>query len=93
MPERTRRLHDQLGELLGQLRGVDDADAVRGDVPELEAVQAELARILEEPAEPVTPGSPLAERLRAMLEGFEERHPKLTMITGRIADSLSDLGL
>ncbi|MDP6979962.1 MAG: DUF4404 family protein [Myxococcota bacterium] len=80
-----------MGQLLGELRNVDDADAVRSDVPELEEVQAELARILEEPAAP--PTSAVVERLRAALERFEERHPKLTMFTGRIADSLSDLGL
>ncbi len=87
MPERTRKLHDQLGELLNELRSVDDADAVRGDVPELEELQQELGRILEEP-----PTSALTDRLRAALERFEERHPKLTMLTGRIADTLSDMG-
>lgn len=88
MPERTRKLHAQLGKLLGELQDVDDADDVRGDVPELEAVQAELERILEEPPPPA-----LTDQLRAALERFEERHPKLTLLTGRIADTLSEMGL
>jgi len=90
MPQRTQRLHDQLGTLLDDLREVDDAETVRSDVPELEALQAELARILEEPA---PPSSALVDRLRAALERFETRHPKLTLLTGRLADSLSDLGV
>lgn len=32
-------------------------------------------------------------RLRETLEDFEEDHPRLTALVGRVADSLSDLGI
>ncbi len=35
----------------------------------------------------------LIERLNDALERFEGSHPRLTQIVGRIADSLSDLGI
>jgi hypothetical protein len=32
-------------------------------------------------------------RLRAAIEGFEDRHPRLTEVVGRVADSLSEMGI
>jgi len=90
MPHRTARLHEHVGELLGELRGVENAHEVRDELIELEAVQAELGRIL---ADNEPPGSAPIERLRRALAQFEDRHPNLTLLSGRVADALSDLGL
>ena len=35
----------------------------------------------------------LRDRLTATLDKFEESHPRLTEIVGRVADALSDLGI
>lgn len=87
-PERTRKLHDAVTALVDRLRSeeeeVDDA------LPELEQLHAELGELLE--AQSATPHS-LGERLRATLDRFESRHPRTTMMIGRIADALSEAGL
>lgn len=65
--------------------------------PESRHLLAELASDIEallaqERAEPAA-GGPLAERLRAATERFEESHPDLTAVVGRLADLLANLGI
>jgi hypothetical protein len=38
-------------------------------------------------------GQPLADRLRTAAQRFEQTHPKLTAVVGRVADALANLGI
>ena len=87
-PERTRQLREAVSDLVAQLRS--DDEGIDGALPELERLHDELEGLLAEQAPP--PAS-LGERLRATLDRFESRHPRTTMMVGRIADSLSEMGL
>jgi len=68
----------------------DDLDSEVRD--ELRQAAAEIQAALGSPDERELSDS-LAQRLRGGLERFEETHPRLTAIVGRIADALSDLGI
>ncbi len=93
MPERTRRLHETLSALLEQLRSEDLRDEhLEQDLPELERVHSEISRILSEDEPQALPES-LGERVRESARAFEERHPQLTMLTGRVMDALAEMGL
>jgi hypothetical protein len=58
---------------------------------ELRAAASEIEAALGDG--PATLSGSLRERLRVAVEQFEESHPRLTSIVGRIADALSDLGI
>ena len=57
-----------------------------------EEIRAALDENGSPAAEDASEGS-LVDQLNAALERFEGSHPRLTGIVGRIADSLSDLGI
>ena len=93
MPERTRRLHETLSRLLEQLRSADlDDEQLEKDLPELESVHSEISRILSEETPQDLPES-LGERVRESARAFEERHPQLTMLMGRVMEALNEMGL
>lgn len=61
--------------------------------------RARLNRVLDEASQVIDPDVPdpeseesLSDELRDFVEGFEESHPKLAIIVGRVMDSLSQLG-
>ncbi len=63
------------------------------DRSQLESVLGEVSRILEtESPEPSGEGTSF-ESLPTLVERFETTHPKLASVLGRIADSLSQLGI
>ncbi|MBW2269999.1 MAG: DUF4404 family protein [Deltaproteobacteria bacterium] len=82
-------LSDELEHLHRELSEAPSLDA------EARALLAELAadieRLLAEDAPEST--GPLADRLSAATERFEETHPKLTAVIGRLADALANLGI
>ena len=87
MPQRA--LRDELEHLHRELSESPSLD------PEARALLAEVAadieRLLADDAG--GSGAPLADRLRAATERFEETHPKLTTVVGRLADALANLGI
>jgi hypothetical protein len=88
-PERTRKLHEAVAGLLARLRE-DDEGVPEAALPDLERLHDELAELIEE-QKPAEAG--LADQLRETLERFESEHPRTTMMVGRIADALSEMGL
>ncbi|MEE2663284.1 MAG: DUF4404 family protein [Myxococcota bacterium] len=87
-PDRTRKLHEAVSALVERLRS--DEEGIDRALPELEQLHEELGGLLEQAA---APPSSLGKRLRATLDRFESRHPRTTMMVGRIAESLSEMGL
>ena len=87
-PERTRQLHRAVSDLLDGIRSGDEE--LPESMPELERLHAELGDLLAEQAPPT---ETLGAQLRAALDRFEARHPRTTMMVGRIADALSEMGL
>ena len=86
---------DQLREFIQHLR-----DELAGGDPlssedraRLEGVLGEVSKILESEAAESSAGSELFVELREFAERFEESHPSMALILGRIADSLSQLGI
>jgi hypothetical protein len=64
-----------------------------GDRTELETVLGEVSEILDsEDAQASAEGKSLGD-LPTLVERFESTHPKLAVVLGRIADSLSQLGI
>ena len=89
MPE--RELRDTLETLRRELRTSRELD------PEARHLLTELAgdldALLDQEEAEREPGGPLAERLREATERFEESHPELTLVVGRLADLLANLGI
>jgi hypothetical protein len=78
----------ELHEVL-EASGDDLADDVR---VELRETVEELRQALD-PSEDAELSVSLRDRLSRVLEGFEESHPRITEVVGRVADALSDLGI
>lgn len=86
MPE--RELRENLESLHRQLSKDPPLD------PEARNQLAELAREIEAVLGDQSSEAPsLIDRLRAATEHFEESHPDLTAVTGRIADLLARMGI
>ncbi|MGI9591985.1 MAG: DUF4404 family protein [Myxococcota bacterium] len=79
----------------------EDLEKLRRELhegPELDGKTRELLAGLAEEIEQVIERSggaehTLGERLRAATERFEESHPSLTAVVGRLADMLSNVGI
>jgi metal-dependent amidase/aminoacylase/carboxypeptidase family protein len=79
----------------------EDLEKLRRELhegPELDAETREtLAGLAEEIEEAIERSGgredTLGERLRAATEHFEESHPSLTAVVGRLADMLSGVGI
>lgn len=90
MKESNQSLQDALRDLHAALEKTEDLDA--GDRDELMSAIEEIRDALGDPA--AGSGSDtLRGRLRAAVERFEDRHPELTKVIGRVADSLSEMGI
>ena len=86
MPE--RELRENLESLHRQLSEDPPLE------PEARKQLADLAREIEAVLGDGSSGTPsLVDRLRAATEHFEESHPDLTAVTGRIADLLARMGI
>ena len=92
-----QRLKERVDALHQQLSGTDELDAA--DRASLEALLADVARVLErddeahDEAESAETDESLVDQLREAAESFEEKHPSLTELVGRVADALSRLGI
>jgi hypothetical protein len=87
--------HPSLDQILAELHEALEASGEDLDPEvreELRQAAVEIEAALGSPGERELSDS-LADSLRAGLERFEESHPRLTAIVGRIADALSDLGI
>ena len=82
-----KALREDLEKLRRQLHEGPELD---GETREL---LAGLAEEIEEAIERSGGEHTLGERLRAATERFEESHPSLTAVVGRLADMLSNVGI
>jgi hypothetical protein len=89
MSEPHKELRDVLEEVHEVLEGTPELSDL--DRQELTNTLNEIRSVLEASDDSLY-GS-LVSRLRSVVESFEDRHPKLTEIVGRVADSLADLGI
>ena len=86
------RLAELLRELETELANADSLDEAGRD--RLRNVRAQLGRVLdnsERTAEPQL--SALTEPVQRAIDDFEKTHPTLTLILGRILDSLNKIGV
>ncbi len=90
MEESKQSLQDALRDLHAALEQTEDLDA--SDRDELTSAIGEIRDALGDPAAESESGT-LRGRLRAAVERFEDRHPELTKVIGRVADSLSEMGI
>jgi hypothetical protein len=83
-----------LTEILAELHEALEASGDLGKEvrEELQEAVEDIRRALD-PAHDSELSSSLGKRLTAALEDFEESHPRLTAIVGRVADALSDIGI
>jgi predicted transcriptional regulator len=84
LPEILAELHEAL-----EASGEELADDVRAELRET----AEEIRKALDPEETTEFSVSLRDRLSRSLESFEESHPRLTQVVGRVADALSDMGI
>ena len=87
MPKRAlREALEQLDRELAETGSIDDeARAMLADL------SGDIERLLAE--EERDDDSSLSDRLTAATERFEESHPRLTAVIGRLADALANLGI
>ena len=82
-----------LSQILEELHEALDASGDLADDAreELRSAAADIQETLDRAGDDAS-GS-LRRRLNAALESFEESHPRLTEVVGRMADALSDMGI
>ena len=86
------QLRERIQELLGELDQVEAADPDARD--RLAAVVEEIRSAVENSDEEGSEADDsLLERLNEATRHFEESHPTLTAMVGRVAESLSNLGI
>jgi hypothetical protein len=84
-----------LDEILAELHEVLEASSDLDDEARARLRHAahDIERAMRPEAEPEGRTPSLRERLTGAIENFEDEHPRLTAIVGRIADQLSDMGI
>ena len=86
------QLRERIQELLGELEQVKAVDPGARD--RLAAVVEEIRSAVENSDEDGSEADDsLLERLNEATRHFEESHPTLTAMVGRVAESLSNLGI
>jgi chromosome segregation ATPase len=86
------QLNERIEELLGELEQAEAADQAARE--RLANVLHEIRRVIGEAGEQTSDAQEsLLERLNEATRHFEESHPTLTAMVGRVADSLSNLGI
>ena len=90
MEESKQNLQDALRDLHGALETAQDLD--EHDRGELASAIEQMRVALGEP-DGGNESDTLRGQLRAAVERFEDRHPELTKLIGRVADSLSEMGI
>ena len=86
------QLRERIQELLDELDQIEAGDSEARD--HLESVVHDIREAVEETAPEEGEGhESLIDRLNEATRHFEESHPRLTAMVGRVADSLSNLGI
>ena len=86
------QLRERIQELLDELDQIDAADTEARD--HLQSVVHDIRAAVEESEEEEGEGhESLIDRLHEATRHFEESHPQLTAMVGRVADSLANLGI
>ena len=87
-----KRLVELLRELEVELANADSLDEAGRE--RLRTVQAQLGRALEDSERAAQPQlSAVTEPVQRAIDDFEKTHPTLTLILGRILDSLNKIGV
>jgi signal transduction histidine kinase len=82
----------RIQELLDELEQVETADPEARQ--HLESVLSDIRSVVADSnTDADSDGESLRERLEEATRNFEESHPTLTAMVGRVADSLSNLGI
>lgn len=89
MGDADRRLHDALSEVHDFLETAEELEDA--DRAELRSALQDIRTALHEDSKENE--SSIGNGLRAAVERFEGRHPRLTEIVGRVADSLAEMGI
>ena len=86
---------DQLRNSIKHLREeLADGDPLSAEErAQLESVLGEVAALLETAGDEAPSEDGIFGELPSLVERFESTHPKLAVVLGRIADSLSQLGI
>ena len=90
MGEPKQNIHDAIRDLHEVLGATENLAA--NERSELASAIEEIREALGDP-EAGNPPDTLRGRLRAAVEHFEDRHPELTKMVGRVADALSEMGI
>ena len=86
------QLRERIQELLGELEQIEAVD--QGARDRLASVLQEIREAVGESSEEASgEHESLLERLNEATQHFKESHPTLTAMVGRVADSLSNLGI
>ena len=86
------QLRDSIQKILGELEEIEAKDPRARD--RLASVLVEIREALEASKEGTSgEHESLIDRLNDAKGNFEETHPKLTAMVGRVADSLANLGI
>ena len=86
------QLRERIQELLNELEQIEAGDSEARS--RLSSVLHDISEAIEESDEAESEGpDSLIERLNEATRHFEESHPRLTAMVGRVADSLSNLGI
>ena len=90
MEKPKQSLHDAIRDLHDVLGATEDLEERERE--ELASAIEEIRDALRDP-EAGRQSDSMRGRLRAAIERFEDRHPELTKMIGRVADSLSEMGI
>jgi hypothetical protein len=90
MGDADRRLHDALSEVQDLLETAHELE--EQDRADLRSTMREIQEALKDDSGDSDSGS-IVSGLRAAVDRFEESHPRLTEVIGRVADALADLGI
>lgn len=86
------QLRERIQELLGELEQIEAVDQEARD--RLTSVLHDIREAVGESGEEASEEhESLLERLNEATRHFKESHPRLTAMVGRVADSLSNLGI
>jgi len=85
------QLGQRIQELLNELEKVETADSAERD--RLEHVLHDIRKTVAESEQESEAHESLRERFDEATRHFEENHPTLTAVIGRVADSLANLGI
>jgi hypothetical protein len=85
------QLGNRIQELLDELEKIEPADPIKRD--RLASVLHDIRSMLAESELESDEHESLRERFDEAARHFEDSHPTLTAVVGRVADSLANLGI